>query len=71
MSALPAQGGERCSLFVSEGRAVRFAAPVAETLHFDDVIVVRTDPPPGARDNENVFGVARSGDVRWRLEPIR
>ena len=32
-----------------------------------DILVVRLDVPPGARFNENVFGVDREGRILWQV----
>jgi hypothetical protein len=59
------------SLFVSSNGSgeteVQFAWPIAEVLDFDDVLVVRVDPEPGSKDNENIFGVDAIGAIIWKV----
>lgn len=62
------------SLFVSSDRRgekqVDFAWPIAEVLNYDGVLVVRVDPDPGSKDNENIFGVDANGAILWKV-PVR
>lgn len=59
------------SLFVSSNGSgdteVQFAWPIAEVLNCDEVLVVRVDPDPGSKDNENVFGVHANGAIVWKV----
>ena len=59
------------SLFLSSigsgEKRVDFAWPIAEVLNCDDVLVVRIDPDPGSKDNENIFGVDANGAVVWKV----
>ena len=58
------------SLFIrSLGEPVRrvdFAWPIAQVIAFAEVFVVRVEPAPGAKDNENVFGVRSDGRIAWQ-----
>jgi hypothetical protein len=52
---------------LDNGRIVSFPFPVIQTIECADVLVVRLDVPPGARFNENVFGVDREGKIAWQV----
>jgi len=53
------------------GRDVTFKWPISQALVCGEVVVVRIDPPVGACDNRNVYGVAPSGEIVWQIEPIK
>lgn len=53
----------------ANGATVTFPYPVAESLLFDDVLVVRLDIPFDVIYNENVFGIDLSGKIRWQISP--
>lgn len=46
---------------------VDFVWPVANVLDCGDVLVVRIDPHPGSKDNENVFGVNDNAVIVWKV----
>ena len=52
----------------SSGIDVSFQWPIAEVTTFNDILVVRVEPDPGACFNENVFGVLINGDISWVIE---
>lgn len=62
------------SLFVSSNESdekqTQFAWPIAEVLNCGEVLVVRVDPDPGSKDNENIFGVDANGAIAWKV-PVR
>jgi outer membrane protein assembly factor BamB len=45
--------------------------PIAEVISVGQIIVVRTSPPPGSCDNENVFAVNANGELIWTVPPRR
>ena len=61
----------RNGLFIrSRGRPMRrvdFAWPIAEVIAFAEILVVRIQPKPGAKDNQNVFGVRSDGEIAWQV----
>jgi hypothetical protein len=46
---------------------VNFKWPVVQVVRFGSVLVARTEPSPGACDNENVHGVNANGVVIWTV----
>jgi len=51
------------------GTIVTFAYPIAQSLLFYDVLVVRLEIPFDTIYNENVFGIDLSGNIRWQISP--
>lgn len=49
------------------GKEVTFNWPIAEVIAFNDVFIVRVDPEPDARFNENVYGIGPDGKVIWQI----
>lgn len=41
--------------------------PIAEVIMVGEIIVVRTSPPLGSCDNENVFAVNADGEMVWTV----
>lgn len=41
---------------------------IAQRLEAPPLVIVRTEPAKGAIDNRNVYGVAASGEIVWRIE---
>jgi len=54
--------------FTRAGAVVAFPWPLAEVIEFGRIYVVRLEPDPGSRFNENVFGVTTDGTVIWTIE---
>lgn len=61
--------GTSLELTSSSGKSttVGLQWPVKEVLVFGTVFVVRTEPQPGAHDNENVHGVSEDGGIVWTV----
>ena len=53
----------------SNAAIVTFPYPIAESLLFDDVLVVRLKIPLDTIYNENVFGIHLSGTILWQISP--
>ncbi len=52
-------------------KTVSFDWPISQALQHGQIIIVRTEPPIGACDNRNVYGVAADGKKLWQIEPIK
>lgn len=50
---------------------VDFPYPVAETVIFSDVVIVRVEPPVGIIFNENIFGISLTGDLLWQIKTLK
>jgi hypothetical protein len=55
-------------IVLASGAVAAFPFPVADAIEFDDVIVVRVQPPRGTIFNENVFGIQRNGRQIWQIQ---
>lgn len=55
-------------LRVTSGVDVPFKWPIGDVIAFENVLVVRIEPDPGAGIDENVFGVGRDGSIAWTIE---
>lgn len=51
-------------------RSISFRWPIAQVIEAHGVFVVRTEPPPGSCDDENIFGVAGDARVRWQVPRV-
>lgn len=70
MNAISLRIIDNSLLVRSSGRRenrVDFVWPVADVLDCGDVLVVRIDPDPGSKDNENVFGVDGNAVIVWKV----
>lgn len=52
------------------GKRRTFRNTIAETIAFDDAVVVRLGSEPFHQTNENVYGLDYTGQVLWQI-PIR
>lgn len=71
MSKIPYRVADK-SLFVgydneNESR-IDFGWSIAEVLDCGNVLVIRLEPEPGAKDNENIFGVDGTAAILWQVE---
>jgi hypothetical protein len=45
----------------------RLPWPIVQVLEFAEILVVRIEPPPGIRFNENVFGILGDASIGWQV----
>lgn len=68
MAILKSIEGHRITM--ESGVRVKFPFPVAQAIEFDDVIVVRVQPPRGTIFNQNVYGIDPNGQVAWQIQAL-
>lgn len=56
-----------CKIILESGKVVGFKFPIAETLVFEEGIVVMLDVPPKSGFNENVYGINFDGQILWQI----
>lgn len=53
---------------LSNAQSVKFSWPVIQVIPTNGSLVVRTEPAPGAGDNQNVCAIDESGKVVWTVK---
>lgn len=50
-----------------KGKAIELPYPVAESLNFGELVILRVEPTSGEIFNTNVFGFTNAGNCKWKI----
>jgi hypothetical protein len=53
----------------NDDRTTQFSWPIRQVIQFNGLLIVRVEPDPNIRFNQNVYAVdRRTGEILWQIE---